>query len=419
MAVTLAASGPDALAMLESYIVTLLLATWLCASLYRRWRPSGIALVLYFAVVILPMATLHGMAAPASGYFFAVSAGFGVLLATTDLLPRVAIPRPSPPVRVAGTFLLVLASFYTYGALVLGGGLQRFNLDLLAVYQVRAGFRLGAWPLMGYLVPWQASVFNTALLSLGLYRKKYWAVAFVLLAELLLFGMTGQKSILLAPLLVVGVFVVWRRRAALPYLFWGGTAMVVAAYLIFVIAGDELAPSILVRRLFFVPASNHYLFYDFFSNTDHPFVMLSNSILAPFIDYPYDQPLMQVISFAYWGRDFSPNVGYLGDAFAQFGFLGMFVFSGLLGVFLRLVDSAAAKVSSHVAAAMAAVPAMALTNSALLTSLLTHGFIPCLLAIWLLQGKGQRKVKEGEVEGRIDPLPMRRRQMGHEGAEQG
>ncbi len=216
-------------------------------------------------------------------------------------------------------------------------------------------------------------------------------------AQLLLFGMTGHKSFLLAPVLTGGVYFIWARRNALLYIAGGAAVLVVASYILFLVTGNHLAPSLLIRRLFVVPAANHLLYFEFFSQPEHPFVMLSNSILAPFVHYPYDMPVTRVISWAYWARDFGPNVGYLGDAFAHFGFMGMFLFSLILGLFLRIVDSVGARLPANLVAAVVATPAMALTNSALFTSLLTHGLIPAVVMVWLLRAVAERRTRTSEV----------------------
>jgi len=115
-------------------------------------------------------------------------------------------------------------------------------------------------------------------------------------------------------------------------------------------------------------------------------------------------PITRVISWTYWGRDFGPNVGYLGDAFANFGFMGMFLFSMILGVFLRIVDSISRHLPANLIAAIIAVPAMALANSALFTSLLTHGFILSLIMIWLLQKVEERHARSKKMSQAYIPI---------------
>lgn len=377
--------------LLESYAIALILSTWLAASLYRRWRPSGIALLLYFAFVILPLSSLYGMTDAPASFFYAAAGSFAILIVVTGLLPRAKIPRPGRDLVYLGLTAVFGMGSYVYGWLLLTGGLERFSIDLLSVYEVRVEYVQMLGPFLGYFVPWQAYIFNVLLLLFAIYIKRYWLAGLAAVAQLLLFGMTGHKSFLLAPVLAGGVYFLWTRRHALSWILGGAALMVLVSYAIFLITGDHVVPSLFIRRLFFVPAANHFIYYDFFSQPEHPFVMLSNSILEPFIRYPYDVPITKVISWTYWGRDFNPNVGYLGDAFSHFGFMGMFLFSIILGLFLRIVDSVGSRLPSNVVAAVIATPAMALTNSALFTSLLTHGFILAMISLWLLRAVEARR----------------------------
>jgi len=83
--------------------------------------------------------------------------------------------------------------------------------------------------------------------------------------------------------------------------------------------------------------------------------------------------------------DFDPNVGYLGDAYGNFGLLGMLLFSAILGVALRIVDSVGSPLPSYFVAAAISMPAIALTQSALFTSMSTHGLIPAMLMLWVFR----------------------------------
>ncbi len=386
------------LRLLGSYVIVLILSIWLAASFYCRWRPSGIALCLYFTFVILPLSSLYGLTDTSASFFYSSVASFAVLIAVIELLPKLKVVRPGRNFVYLGLTVFLGISVYVYGWLLLTGGLGRFSLNLLSVYEVRTEYVQALGPFLGYFIPWQANVINLLLLLYAVERRKYWLAGLALAAQLALFGMTGHKSFLLAPVLVGGVYVSWGKKHTL---FWilGGAALVVAgSYTVFLLTGNHLAPSLLIRRLFFVPAANHLIYYDFFSQPKHPFVMLSNSILAPFIRYPYDMPITRVISWAYWGRDFGPNVGYLADAFAHFGFMGMFLFSIILGFFLRAVDSVGSRMPTNLVAATIATPAWALTNSALFTSLLTHGLILSVILLWLLRGFEERRSSAREAK---------------------
>ena len=381
------------LRLLESYVIGLTLSIWLAASLYSRWRPSGIALLLYFVIVILPLSSLYGLTDASRAFFYAAAGSFAVLMVVTELIPRVRLPHPHLSMIHLGLTVILGICFYVYGWLILSGGLGRLNFDLLSVYEVRTEYVQRRAPFLGYFVPWQANVINILILCYGLHKRNLWLLGIAGVAQLLLFGMTGHKSFFLSPVLAIGIYFIWRRKNALFYIFAGTSVLVLASYVLFLATNNHLPPSLLIRRLFFVPAANHLIYYDFFSQPEHPFVMLSNSILAPFIGYPYDMSVTQVISWAYWGRGFSPNVGYLGDAFAHFGFMGMFLFSIILGLFLRVVDSVGSRLPANLVAAVMATSTMAFTNSGLFTSLLTHGLIPAVVSLWLLRSVVERRSK--------------------------
>jgi hypothetical protein len=371
--------------LLESYVIAFILSICVAASLYLRPRPSGIILLLYCVVVILPLSSLYGLTDVPRTFFYAAAGSFAVLMAITELIPRVSLPRPNLFIVYLGLTVVFGICVYVYGWLVLTGGLGRLNFDLLSVYEVRAEYIQRLAPFLSYFVPWQANVINILILCYGLYKRNLWMLGISGVAQILLFGMTGHKSFLLSPMLVIGVYFIWQRKNILFYFFSGAFVLVVASYVLFSFTNNHLLPSLLIRRLFFVPAANHLIYYDFFSRPENSFVMLSNSVLAPFIQYPYDAPVPIILARTYWGIDFWPNVGYLGDAFAQFGFVGMFLFSMILGVFLRIVDSVGARLPTSLVAAMLTPHAMALTNSALFTSLLTHGLIFAFLMLWLLR----------------------------------
>ena len=389
--------GINAIRLIESYLITFILAVWLSTSLYRRWRPSGIALVLYFVVVMLPLFSLYGLGNAPAPFVYAAVGSFVILIIVTGLLPKVKVRRPGYDLLALGMIVLVGMGLYVYGMLLLSGGLERLSFDLQSVYEVRAEYVEKKGPFMGYLVPWQANVINVFVLCYALQRRRLGLFVVAGIAQLLLFGMTGHRSFLLAPFLSGGVYFIWRKRNALLYFAGGAILMILTSYALFIVTKNHLVPSLLIRRLFFVPAANHFIYYDFFSQPENPFVMLSHSILSWFIKYPYDMPLTRVISWSYWGRDFSPNVGYLGDAFANFGFVGMFLFSIILGLFLRIIDSIGGRLPTNLVAAIIAVPAMALINCALFTSLLTHGLILSLIMVWLLRTLEERRNRPTEM----------------------
>ena len=383
--------------LLESYVVVLMLCIWIANSLYRRWRPSGIVLILYFVVVMLPLSSQYGLVDAPPSLMYASAGSIAFLTTVTEMLPKLKLPKSNRELAYIVIIALLAISIYVYGWLLFTGGATRLNWNLLKVYEVRAEYVESLGPFMGYFVPWQAYVINIYGLLSALRRRAYWLLGLTVLAQLFLFGMTGHKSFLLAPFLAIGVYLMFQKRNFFFWVVMGASLLTLASYGYFLVTGVEFVPSLFIRRLFFVPARLHVLYYDFFSQPSHPFYMLSDSILRGMVENPYSMPMVRVIALTYWGREFWPDVGYLGDAYGNFGVLGMFLFSVILGFVLRLVDGVGSGLPPNFVAAVIVMPAMALTESALFTSLLTHGLILAVLMLWITQASYVYMTKGAKV----------------------
>jgi len=101
-----------------------------------------------------------------------------------------------------------------------------------------------------------------------------------------------------------------------------------------------LISSMFVRRLFFVPASLNFAYFDFFK--DHQFVYFTDSKFLPFyyiFGYPYDLSVSHLIGREIFMKpDMAANTGWLGSGYAQMGFLGMILYAFIISLILRYLD---------------------------------------------------------------------------------
>jgi len=123
--------------------------------------------------------------------------------------------------------------------------------------------------------------------------------------------------------------------------------------------------------VFFLPAKIQSHYYNFFTN--HSFALFSRTRIGFLIDEVYSQPLPIIIGSEYVSGA-SANTAYLADGYAQMGFLGLIIVSVILGVLLSIFNSITI-VSDPVSLSPIIIPVFSLTNSALTTTLLTHGLI--------------------------------------------
>jgi uncharacterized membrane protein YgaE (UPF0421/DUF939 family) len=92
------------------------------------------------------------------------------------------------------------------------------------------------------------------------------------------------------------------------------------------------------------------------------------------------------------------NVNIWADGYANFGYAGILCFTLLLAILLWLYDSiAASSRNTRVAALAIGLPAFALANGGLLTSLLTNGVALAMLLIYLMPSMNYDDARRSSV----------------------
>jgi len=239
--------------------------------------------------------------------------------------------------------------------------------------------------LLVYLIGWQANVIGPLLMALAwIYRSAIFGFAAVL-SQLWLYSITGYKSFLMAIPFVVVVFWLSKKRQPGSMMFTLGMlmlAMVVFCSVADLYFGGFDFSTVLVRRALLTPGRQSFYYFEFFSH--NPKVMLSHSVLSGVFDYPYEVPPPRLIGRTYMGRYATNANGNLwADGFANFGMAGMFGASMILAAFCWVYDCVARRTDGRVAAVLLGMPLISLANSALLTTLLTHGLGLALVMLML------------------------------------
>jgi len=346
--------------------------------------PIGrIIVAVHVLLIVIPSFTLYAQAGRPASYLAWTLLGFFLLILVIRLVPRISVPYPS--LHISRWFIAsgVLILAYVYTMLILKGGLDRLNFDLLQVYVYRAAYVENRFPLSGYLVPWTAYVLNMALLVYTFLRRKSVGVLLVLGLQTLLFGMTNFKAYLFLPFWVFGCLQVLPRYS-FPRLALLGIISLSAVFWALAARGEILGIG-LMNRMVYVPSALAGLYFDYFST--HPPAYMSGSPWIGLLGLrsPYPISSVTIIARTYWGYDFGPNVGWIAWSFANFGWTGIPMVALLLGFYARFADAIARRI--HIAGASEALfmgPAIALTNSAPTTFLLTHGGLLVLLVLWVL-----------------------------------
>lgn len=368
--------------MVESYLIVIFLS-YLLAKLDDYNKPSKVVFFIIYINLYIPISSLYWLQDNSRVYYLVISLSLFILYIILTNVKNVKVSTLKEGSHIV-IFVLLGITIFVYGYLILTGGLERFNLNLLTIYQTRETYSESTIPLMGYLLSWQANIINLFFLIYSLIKKNKILISVVLFSQILLFAMTNFRSFLLAPLVVLALYFIMKKgfKNILLLLISSSISLVLIILLsLYLMFGNVTLLSIFLRRLFFVPANLHYLYYEFFEGIDK--YRLSHSILSFVFENPYHITPIEKIASEVLKSDTAANVGIFGDAYLNFGLIGILIFIIIFGSILVLFDSVAIKSPLILSMAIIIIPSMSLVNSALFTSLATHGILFAIFVTWL------------------------------------
>ena len=411
-------STPPLIPSLISISAVLLIS----ASLPRSFsRTSQVVYCIIFIVVIVPFSIvpqlLLGGILASLGQNQLLLAQISVDLSFVMIGGIIRLPPPRlrrfhvSPQAFWAVIVLLMAALYV---VLLGAtGLSLHLVKLNDVYGTRSQFKsaISSSSLAGYAAGWLSTVLNPLLMAFGMRARRWIPMAAGLSGQLLIYSLSGQKSVFFSAAVVV--LISWllhpkRIGHSARNLIGGITALIAMCYLLDRIFAGYFWNSIFVRRFLVTPAFLTGAYFDFFSK--NPKVHWSTSILQGVVGSPYGLDTGSVVGRYLYplGAD-NANVNLFGDAFANFGLLGLIPFSAILAVILLLIDGATRDRDLRLPSMVMGLAAVTLTQSALLTSFLTFGILLTLVVFLFLPpdeelglGAGSRGLGKGP-----DRLTMR------------
>lgn len=309
-----------------------------------------------------------------------------------------AVPLASMPERAYGWLLLVMAGVGVAAILAVFGVPTRIpSLD--EVSNTRVDFReslAGAGRLAGYAVWWTGGVVAPLLIAYGAWTRRGPLAALGFLVLVLIYTSAAFRSmVFIALLIVVLLMLVARlRRDFGPALGWF-TSLLIAACAVVAMAGVVIPLSLLVRRLLVVPGQVLGYYYDAFDTG--PVYLLSHSILGGLVPRPYAETPPVLIGSRYFSDPgINANGNLWADGMANLGLPGIVVASLGLALVLIVMDAVTRGKPAILAVTVGAIGIWSLTNSGLLTTLLTHGLGLMLVLFWLMP-RATRRTDLGRV----------------------
>lgn len=361
-------------------------------------KPSSIIYQFFFLMVYVPFTSYYGMTS-SDILWFVLFTLFWALVGT--IIHVIKPPEIKKTIKTSKRLLFyisIIFCFIVFGLILYFGNIH-FNLDLLKVYELRALKPMGDVPFGGYLITWCAKIVLPFLILFSwIYFKgvlRYTSLFFILLL-FILFTLTGMKVYLFSIPAILSIYVLLKTKNFLFYFQLALISFVFLGLILFLAFEQDLVASLLVRRTLFIPAQLSFYYYDFFNGEP---ILLSNSIFESLVQYPYELDPSHMIAKEYFNKpEMSANNGIIADGFMHFGVIGILIWSFLFSALLKLFDGISANKNQQFIIPILVIALKSMSDSALLTSMLTHGIIILIILVYLLPSTLQSNDKNKTVD---------------------
>lgn len=368
--------NPDPVKITESVFLSFLLPWFLPV---RFARPSDLLLHLQLLFPILPMIVLYAAEGQSRDFLYITVSAFllMVLVASKTHIKVIRITRISP---VLFQRLLLGGSFVVIGLIIMFGGLNYLNFDLLRVYEFRSDSASNLPGIFGYLSPLVSKVLLPFSLLLAVINKDRFLALVAILGSTMMFGLTSHKGPLFYPFVVLAVYFVASRRDGIRMLLIGYLISLIVSLVAFLFEQGLLVGSLMLRRAYLVPAQLNYVYFDFFSS--NPFYLWSQSkVTFGLLSVPYTLAPSHLIGLEYYNNEQTgANTGWIGSGYMNAGIIGVYLYSVIMGLLLALLNAYSKAIDKSIVVATIVAPMLAVFMSAdLPTAFLNHGIILSLI----------------------------------------
>lgn len=251
-------------------------------------------------------------------------------------LPRIRTVKLS--LREQSMLLIALA------AVMLVPLLSTFNFHLETsmftfgkeLYEVRRENSQLSNPLVNYIFSPYVKVLLPLLIGFGFVNKQKWLSIAGLLLMVTVYLLSPHKSIFIGAIVVFGFAILANYRNQIGIVL-GSILLLSFIGAILAENGSLMLNSLLVRRVFFLPAYLNSCYLEFFQNDT---LYYSYGFMRRFIDYPYEiEPSFLIGQEYFHSKNTNANNGILSDFIINLGYSGAFLGVLLVGILFKFIDS--------------------------------------------------------------------------------
>lgn len=365
--------------IISTFIVMLM--SFFILRLYKIRRPSSLIVLIINLIYFIPGCTFYSFADINSIYFIYFVIYWIALTTIYFWLPSSNFHRK----QISNIYFYLLLFVIIVVSIVITGVYNGFKISfsLLNVYELRAEVEDMNLPwIVGYIKPLVSSIIPVSCVHF-LIRKKILIVSILVFIQLLLFAFGGHKTTLFFVFAAIIVYFFFSERK----LYWVTYALIVLNILPFVemyfTNNMSFIAGFLQRRNMFLTNQLSSMYFDYFSVHEYDFWRQSILGRLGFIS-PYTSSVPSIISIEYFGHDGGANNGMCGDAYFNFGWIGLLVYPLFLNVAFKFLDACSNGLTIKLLLVVSIIFSINFVNSYFFTIMLTHGFLLICVFLYLL-----------------------------------
>jgi len=234
---------------------------------------------------------------------------------------------------------------------------------------------------LGYVLGELGQALNPFLIAQGIVSRRGLYLAAGIIGQVIVFGVTGLKSVVLSAIFLPLAFLLIRRwRNNFGLAFTSGVIVIMLACMTADrVTGNIIFSSLFTRRTLAGPGLLTGFYFDHYSQVSHVGVAYHWHRDPSVLDASRE------IGLVYFGSsNVDANANLWAEGFADLGVPGILGFTLITGLMIWLYDSVASRRNLELAVLLAVMPAVALSNSAPTTVLVTHGGLAAAMLLYLV-----------------------------------
>lgn len=358
----------------------------------RSNNPSNFFICILLLGIMMPISTLAAFGAIPMTWYFCNLMFFIIVTSVDRLIVDYRFKDLSTKfLSFSNTlsFLLITIFFIYISSYGFSINPELLSFDSFLIYGIRDAFNASSVSgVKAYIFENFSSLILPASFAYAVLFNRYLMMTSCIFITLVIFSTDAMKGTLIAPILSGLIMLLFKKKVIINQLDFLKVSFLASSMLLIILllTKDTLFISAIVYfRTVFLPSMISSFYFDFFQFNDFTY-FADTGIISFFTgdSYPLNVKKMVASNYLYKNPATNMNVGLVGDGFLKMGFLGIFITSLVLSIFLKLINEFGKDKNTILIKSMFFYPFYALINGSLYTIILTNGlFLSLILTIFL------------------------------------